>query len=138
VKEESGRDSESKKAYVLDTNALLLGFRGVKNLYTTEEAIKEVKYDELQVARLEAMLTSGALKIARPTTEAMEKIKKSAGNQLHRLSQADLTILAAAIDLTKTHEEVIIVTDDYAIQQLATKLLLSFTPLKHRGIRKTR
>ncbi|MEM2067680.1 MAG: hypothetical protein QXJ88_03835, partial [Nitrososphaerota archaeon] len=70
MREESRRDSESR-AYVLDTNALLLGFSGVKNLYTTEAAIKEVKYDELQVARLEAMLTSGALKIARPTTEAI-------------------------------------------------------------------
>ncbi|MEM0381326.1 MAG: hypothetical protein QW580_01490 [Nitrososphaerota archaeon] len=137
MREESRRDSESR-AYVLDTNALLLGFSGVKNLYTTEEAIKEVKYDELQVARLEAMLTSGALKIARPTTEAIEKVKESAGKQLDKLSQTDLTILAAALDLTKTHKKVIIVTDDYTIQQLTTKLQLNFIPLKHSGIRKTR
>lgn len=134
VREESRKGSESKRAYVLDTSALLLGFGEVENLYTTEQAIEEVVYGELQVARLEAMLDSGIIKKITPRQETLKFIESLSKQRRARLSETDLSILAAAIDLSEKFEEIYIVTDDYQVQNLAIKLGLKFIPLKHPGI----
>lgn len=134
VREESRKGSESKRAYVLDTSALLLGFGEVENLYTTEQAIEEVVYGELQVARLEAMLDSGIIKKITPRQETLKFIESLSKRRRARLSETDLSILAAAIDLSEKFEEIYIVTDDYQVQNLAIKLGLKFIPLKHPGI----
>lgn len=134
VREESRKGSESKRAYVLDTSALLLGFGEVENLYTTEQAIEEVVYGELQVARLEAMLDSGIIKKITPRQETLKFIESLSKQRRARLSETDLSILAAAMDLSEKFEEIYIVTDDYQVQNLAIKLGLKFIPLKHPGI----
>jgi UPF0271 protein len=136
LKRGSGGGSDSKRAYVLDTAALILGFRGGANLYTTDLAIKEVVYGEIQVARLEAMLAAGIIKTIQPSTEALTAAKEIARKKGYEISETDESILATALDLAKNFEEVYVVTDDYAIQSLAKSLGLKFIPLKLPGIRK--
>lgn len=136
MREESKRGLESRKAFVLDTAALLLGFTGEESLYTTTAAVKEVKHGELQVTRLEAMIDSGVIKVAEPSIESIERAKKLAQKTDAKLSHADLTVLAVALDLKKIFGEVTIVTDDYSLQNLATRLELRYIPLKLPGIRK--
>ncbi len=129
-------DSDYRRAYILDTAALLLGFRGGENLYTTDLAVKEVVYGEIQVARLEAMLASGIIKTIEPSTEALAAVREASKRRGYELSETDESILATALDLSKKFKEVYVVTDDYAVQILANTLGLRFIPLKLPGIRR--
>lgn len=136
VKGESVRGSESKRAYVLDTSALLLGFREGENLFTTEEAVREVTYGELQVARLEAMLKTKAIKTLTPSPEAAATIGNVCQKMKAELSETDRSLLAAALDLSRQYGEVYVVTDDYTVQRIALSIGLRFVPLKHPGLRR--
>lgn len=125
------------EAFMLDTSALLLGFSSPgAALYTTETAVREVRYDELRVARVEALINSGALNIAHPSKEAVDVVRKTTETLGEKLSVTDLELAAAALDIKKRHRAVTIITDDYALQNIAAHLGLGFAGLKHPGIRK--
>mgnify|MGYP001774225629 CR=1 FL=1 len=130
--------SAYNRAFVLDTAALLLGFTAEEDTYTTEENIKEVKHDELKVARLQAMLDSGAIKTIKPTLASLNTVQQKSRTLKINLSRADTTLLAAALDLRVKYESLTVVTDDYAVQRLAAELGLNYIPLKLPGIRKNR
>ncbi len=120
----------------MDTAALLLGFRGGANLYTTDLAVREVVYGEIQVARLEAMLAAGIIKTIEPSTKALTAVREASHRRGSKLSETDESILATALELSKKFEEVYVVTDDYAVQSLANSLGLRFIPLKLPGMRR--
>ena len=51
------------------------------------------------------------------------------------LSQADIEVLALALQLKAAHKKPTIVTDDYSIQNVASKLKIEFSPLATFGIK---
>ncbi len=121
---------------MLDTSALLLGLAapGAK-LYTTSSAIREVRYGELQVTRLEALINAGTLTVAAPSQASMEKARRESKALSELLSHTDLEIAALALDLAQSHEHVTIVTDDHALQNMAARLGISYKGLKNPEIR---
>jgi UPF0271 protein len=76
-------------------------------------------------------LKEAALSIQEPSKEALMKVRKASqgtGDDA-RLSEADLTVLALALDTGGT-----ILTDDYSIQNLATSMGIPFRTISQKGI----
>jgi endoribonuclease Nob1 len=126
---------------VLDTSAFVGGF---DPFIIHEEQIappmveEEVKRNSMTLLRFSTAVESGRLKIFAPSQEALDKVKAcatSVGDSFF-LSITDLQVLALALEIKARGDSPQIVTDDYSIQNVATKLGLSFVSLVTFGIRR--
>ncbi len=126
------------KALVLDTSAFITGFGPDARCYTctVREVINEIRNRELKL-KVELFLDDGSLKLAEPSEKALARAKKTAerSGDISALSDADLKVVALALDL-KENFEVSIMTDDYGIQNVAKILKIPFTPAAEMGIKK--
>ncbi len=129
---------ESEVTYVLDTTALIarvpLYIRN--NCVTTNSVLNEVK-DKYSIQGLELIDVIGKLKIVNPNEKYIKKILKKA-IQLGEinLSKTDIEVAALAYQLkygTKNH--IVVITDDYSLQNLIAHLCIEFMPLRTRGIK---
>lgn len=70
--------------------------------------------------------------------ESVEEVKEAARKtgDIHKLSDTDIKVLAKALDEIKKGNEVVLVTDDYAIQNVAMSLGIRFDGILHRQISK--
>ncbi len=66
-------------------------------------------------------------------TIVMQQSKKT--GDFKYLSQADTEVLALALQLKAAGEKPVIVTDDYSMQNVASKLGIEFSPLTTFGIK---
>ncbi|ALL01921.1 hypothetical protein Pyrde_1878 [Pyrodictium delaneyi] len=125
--------------YVLDTTAFiarwLLYAPGAGQAYTTSLVIEEVR-DQASREGLELALGLGRLEVRDPSPEALKRaVREAAKAGLHAsLSRTDLSVAALALELRQQGYRVIVVTDDYALQNLVAKLGLEYKPLRTRGI----
>jgi UPF0271 protein len=126
------------QAFVLDATALIARWplyapRG--ELYTTSLVACEVK-DEYSREGLELALQLGRLTIRDPSPKTVRRVEREAAKRgLHiSLSRADISIIALALELKSEGKNVIVVSDDYAVENLAGLLGLSFQPVRTRGI----
>ena len=126
---------------VLDTSAFVGGF---DPFTIREEQVappmveEEVKRNSMTLLRFSTAVESGRLKIFAPSQEFLNKVKASAtsvGDSFF-LSETDLQVLALALEIKTRGDSPQIVTDDYSIQNVATKLGLSFVSLVTFGIRR--
>lgn len=117
--------------YVLDSSAIInylnRYYAPGLQLYTTNSVLIEVK-SLLSQLRLEYLLSRGELRVRDPSKDAINKVKEIAQytGDLFKLSRTDIDVIALALDLRKLGFKVIIVTDDYAIMNLASKLSIPF------------
>ncbi len=133
--------TEKPLAVVVDTTGLLAGYTLTQlsveaTLYTTPANIDEVKDSENKM-KLETMLSTGILRVASPPPTAVrlvEKVARELGENV-TLSKTDIMVLALALHLRHEGYDVVLVSDDYAVQNLALKLGIRFMPLRTRGIR---
>lgn len=133
--------SIKKRIYVHDASGL---FAGVPLLlpgkhYTTLEIIREVK-DKYSKRLLDFSLVSNRLKVIEPPDNIVLEITSKAGEvgELNRLSKADISILALAYWFKKKGYDVILVTDDYSVQNMALHLELVFMAIKTIGVKEMR
>jgi len=92
---------------------------------TVPEVIDELKdFESRELAQ--ARISEGKLRVLSPSKESLENAKKQASP---RLSRADLSVLALALEL---NEEII--TDDYSLQASARRLGLRYRPVIFKGI----
>jgi UPF0271 protein len=101
------------------------------NIYTVPEVTRELRSSEAEVA-LQESLKEG-LKIESPlkTDVALVTEKaKSTGDYL-RLSQADIDLLAKALEVSG-----ILVTDDYSIQNVAARLGIETQQIQQARIKR--
>ncbi|MCW4010818.1 MAG: ribonuclease VapC [Candidatus Bathyarchaeota archaeon] len=126
---------------VLDTSAFIAGF---DPFTIREEQVvppmveEEVKRNALTILRFNMAVESGRLKIFSPSKEATDKAEAfaaSVGDSFF-LSQADIQVLALALEIKERGDCPQIVTDDYSIQNVATKLGMGFVSLATFGIRR--
>ena len=135
-----------QKTYVLDTSAVLSIQQLFSNididpgttiqLVTTHEIINEFKND-FSKYRIKAMISSSELKSMQPSIDALNKISiesKKIGNQ-SRLSSQDKSVLALALEKVNEGESIIILTDDYEIQNTASFLGIKFQSIRTKGIK---
>lgn len=133
--------STSKIAVILDTAALLAKYyrllpRTRVEVYTTHSAVSEVKDLENKQA-LEEALNLGLLIPVTPQHSFVQLAMRVASTIgcVHKLSRIDLEIVALALQLQNSQFKVIVITDDYEIQNLLLYMGISFKPLKTTGIR---
>jgi len=127
----------SASSYVLDAGAFYAGipFLSSGNHFTTEAVFSEVKHIKRSHAAIEALIDAGNLRIAEPEQKDIDKVvavAKKTGDS-GRLSEADISILALALSVKKT-----LVTDDYAVANVATIMKIPVRSTSAKGIKETR
>ena len=132
----------SRRRIVLDSSAIInyLAALGAPDgeLYTTNEALAELR-SELARLRAEALIASGQLRIVEPPPEAIDEVRRAASKTLDiaKLSETDISVLALALHLSKDGE-VLLMTDDYAMMNVACRLGIRFVPAREASIREYR
>jgi len=117
-----------EKVYILDTSALI-SHPGLLEGLTVKEVLAEAKSSA-------ARLRSTLLKVQEPSAVSLEKVSKLAKKTGDKLSEADLKLLALALDLKREGKVPEILTDDYSIQNLASVLGIRFSSVGEKGIKK--
>jgi UPF0271 protein len=114
--------------YVLDSSAFI-------NEYHTEETIASVplvreELEDESAYRFDALEGSG-MHLHIPDEESVVRIERAAREtgDLEELSETDIRLIAAAFELDGT-----LVTDDYAMQNVAEKLNVTVEVIAREGI----
>ena len=138
-----------KQVYILDTSALLsvqqvLTFysdtsQDIDNIFfTTNDIVSEIK-DQISKLRIESMISSNVLFVKDVKLSSIDFIDeqcKRIGNY-DKLSIQDRSILSLAWQERQTSEfnKIILLTDDFEIQNTAKILNLTFKSIRTKGIR---
>jgi len=128
------------KVLVLDTSALIMGLDPLGldyDSYSVPEVAEELKQQTGPSYRLTVSSSSGKLKIQNPTETSLNSVAESAkqlGDKV-ALSKADTCVIALALDLRNQGSQPIIVSDDYAIQNVAEGIGIAYQSLATLGIR---
>ena len=128
------------KVLVLDTSALIMGLDplGLEfETYSVPEVAEELRDQTGPSYRLTMSSSSGKMKIQPPTEDSLGEVVNHAGmlGDRHVLSKADSSVLALAVDLRKSGKVPIIVSDDYAVQNVAEGMGIAYQSLSSLGIR---
>ena len=128
------------RAVVLDTSALIAGFDPAAvddDLYSVPAVGEELATRSLSRLRFDAAVERGRLEVREPSSHYLDMAKESSRKigDIISLSEADLQVLALAMELKARGHAPTIVTDDYSIQNVAKKIGVDFTPLTTYGIR---
>ena len=123
--------------FVLDASAFYIGVPFLSNskFYTTNSVFKEVKHIKKSYGALEALIDADKLKVIEPEAPFLQQvisIAKKTGD-FSRSSSADLSILALALQLKKT-----LISDDYAVGNIATLLKIPIKSMGTKGITEIR
>ena len=129
-----------KKALVLDASAFIAGldpFALEGDVFTVPGVKKEVSPSSMGSLRLRLAEESGKLVVRSPGREALEEALRASAymGDAIRLSDVDVELIALAIELKDEGYETTIITDDYAIQNVAKKMGISFASLATYGIK---
>jgi len=128
--------SSGRRVRVLDSTAILLGFTEARGeiLVTSDKVLEEVRYGGGEYRAL-ATREGGMIKVMSPEARYVEEVREVASRMGERgLSEADVSLLALAIQLSREGGDVSIVTSDYSIQNLAAILGIGVEPILHKGI----
>ncbi len=121
------------KTYVLDASAFIYGMFPDGELVTPSRVHAEVK-DEASRLKLEFLQ---GLTVKDPGPEFVDLINKAAtetGDNA-KLSLSDVDLLALAAQEKASGKDVALLTDDYAVQNIARKLSLPIIPLHQKRIK---
>jgi len=128
---------------ILDTTGFIakyhLSLDPVKTIvYTTSSVVSEVKDYESREA-LDLGLDIGRVNILDPPRDIVESVYRVASRigEHVKLSRTDVEIAGLALYLSK-RGRVVVITDDYSLQNLLYHLNISFKPLRTTGIDKPR
>lgn len=118
---------------ILDASAFYAGvpFRSSSDCYTTSLVYDEIKHIKKNHDALGTLLETNRLKIREPdatSTKAAVDAAKSTGDY-PQLSKQDLSVIALCIEL-----EGEIISDDFAISNVARNLGLRISPIMTQGI----
>lgn len=126
-----------RKVYVLDTSAVIAGFvpgLAKAEQVTVQEVLEEAS-DLCSKLELETAVAAGKVKVVDPSRETLDEIGKRVAQTGDLVSAVDVKLLALALDLKRSGEEPELVTDDYAIQNLASLLDLPYQRIAMPGIK---
>lgn len=125
-----------EKIFILDTSALIGGF--TPNLeeptqYIVPQVLKEARSLSAKL-KLETAMDSGQIKVKGPSEEFVKKVEENIEKTKDRVSETDAQILALAKELQESGKNPEIITDDYAIQNLAEILDIKYSRIAQPGI----
>lgn len=129
---------DSPFRYALDAGAFYTGFVFMSSAYqywTTQAVFDEVKHIKRSHGAIEALLESNTLQILNPYRKNIDKVVAAARRtgDYQKLSEADISIIALALQL-----EIVLVTNDYAVANVATTLKILVKSVASKGITHTR
>lgn len=124
--------------YVLDTCAFIVGLNTANKgkFYSVPTVVEELPQGSMALLRLISSVESGHLIIVSSSKKYRDKaikISRELGES-NVLSKTDLQVIALALELESKDLDPIIITDDYAIQNVAEHLHISFSSLATFGI----
>ena len=123
--------------YVLDATVFLEGgaqkFQDLAKA-TVYEVLEEVKNDQSAI-ELDRLLRMG-LAIIEPEDEFFEEIKQFQKTTNDKLSITDMKVLSLALKFKYQKKKPIVVSDDYAIQNMCKLIDVNFLALSKKGITK--
>jgi UPF0271 protein len=119
---------------ILDASAFYAGvpFRSSDDCYTTSLVYDEIKHIKKNHDALGTLLETNRLKIKEPdikSTESAVKASKNTGD-FPQLSKQDISIIALCIEMNGE-----IISDDFAISNVAKNLDLKVSPIMTKGIK---
>ena len=121
-----GFSGEAKLTLVLDTAAFIAGTPDFSHgtFLTVRGVVNELGTDVIVKARLEAALESNRVSVYEPSDEQVKSVLEQAAlsGDMKKLSGTDIQILATALSERKKGTRVIIVSDDYSLQNVARQL----------------
>lgn len=120
--------------YVLDSSAIFTckGFDSRSELNTTPNVLKEIKAGGRVRKHLEFLLAAG-LKVREPNNLYVNRVQEVAGvtGDIGKLSDTDISIIALALETGA-----VIISDDYAIQNVARVMRIEYLGLGQDVIKK--
>ena len=133
------KDDKDINTVVLDTSAFIAGydpFSSKRRNITVPKVKDEIKRNSILLLRFEMAIENGKIQLKTPLEKHKMKVKAVANKMgdLHLLSKTDLDVLAVASELQIEGLKPKIVTDDYSIQNVASKMKIEFIPLTTGGI----
>jgi UPF0271 protein len=122
----------SEPAYVLDSTAFYAGipYQGSGRYYTTYMVLEEVKHHNVGSSFLHSRVH-----VTEPSPNSLGRVKATAlkTGDMGALSQTDLSLLALALDLTQAEGGVSLVSDDFAVRNVAEVLSIPLAPTSLKG-----
>ena len=122
----------SDPAYVPDSTAFYAGipYQGSGRYYTTYLVLEEVKHHNVG-----SSLIHTRVQVTEPSPESLNKVKTTAvkTGDIGALSQTDLSLLALGLDLMNGEGGVNLVTDDFAVRNVAEVLSIPLAPTSMKG-----
>jgi UPF0271 protein len=112
-----------RRVFVFDASGFITGLDSLLHegeIYTTPEVAGELKEAEVK-KRCETALSLGRVKIESPEPEHLKAAREAAAStgDLFKLSKADLSILALAVMLKDRGFSPTLISEDYAVQNVA-------------------
>jgi UPF0271 protein len=136
----SNGDDEAK-VLVLDTSAFIAGYGAPGSdeaLYTVPAVKGEVREGGLQRFRLENAERTGVLRVLEPGEKHRKEVQRVLVEmgETGVLSEADTQLLSLGLQLKNEGKNTVIVSDDYAVQNIADRLGLGIKSLVTQGIKR--
>ncbi len=123
--------------YILDSGAFLRGSQNEfadKPCVTVFGVLEEMKSLAASI-EMDRFLLSG-LQVLEPSAESMEEAESGQKKTQDKVSRTDISLVALALDFRKKKKGAVLVSDDYAVQNICKILNVSYMPLATEGIRK--
>lgn len=122
----------SEKIHVLDSTAFFAGipFQGEGRYYTTYHVM-----DEVGSRGIGSQLIHSRVQVTEPSKQSIQKVRQVAAKtgDLKSLSEADASILGVSLDLVSSGNDVTLVTDDFAVRNVAEVLGIGLSETTVRG-----
>lgn len=122
--------ARGRRVFVFDASSFITGLDSLIHegeIYTTPEVAGELRETEVK-KRYETVLSMGRVKIESPESEHLKAAKEAATftGDLFKLSKADLSILALGVRLRAEGFNPTLISEDYAVQNVAEHLSLNY------------
>lgn len=122
----------SEPAYVLDSTAFYAGipYQGSGRYFTTYLVLEEVKHHSVG-----SSLIHTRVQVTEPSPDSLSKVRVTASKtgDIGALSQTDLSLLALALDLAQADGGVSLVSDDFAVRNVAEILSIPLAKTAMKG-----
>ena len=122
----------SEPAYVLDSTAFYAGipYQGSGRYYTTYLVLEEVKHHNVGSSFIQTRVM-----VTEPTAGSVNKVKTTAAmtGDMGALSQTDISLLALALDLKGSDGGANLISDDFAVRNVAEVLAIPLAPTSMKG-----
>ena len=124
----------------MDTSALIAGFNPlsiIETQYSVPAVKKELVPNSMPWTRFNAAVENRRLRVRAPRNSSLQEVTEASRRvgDARYLSEADLQVLALALELKRAGLHPLIVTDDYSIQNVGNQIGVDFTSLMTYGIR---